>query len=130
MTQRFLPWDFETRSRTIERYGEGMIPAECTSQDWGITYDELEPFYVEAEALYGVAGPGPGMWARVPLQANQRAGVMTQAAFLSVFGKANRSSPITRGVFVLDRLLCAPPDPPPPWSTKITAMGRTCERPM
>jgi gluconate 2-dehydrogenase alpha chain len=42
-TRRFLPWDFETRSRTIERYGKGQIPENCTSQDWGITYEELEP---------------------------------------------------------------------------------------
>ena len=62
--------------------------------------------------LYGVAAP-PTM-TRVQLNGAQRAGVMTQAAFLSVFGKANRSAPILRGVFVLDRLLCAPPDPPPP----------------
>ena len=62
--------------------------------------------------LYGVASPG--VMTRVPLPAGQRGGVMTQAAFLAVFGKANRSSPILRGVFVLDRLLCAPPDPPPP----------------
>lgn len=62
--------------------------------------------------LYGVASPGA--MARVPLQASQRGGIMTQAAFLSVFGKADRSSPILRGVFVLDRLLCQPPDPPPP----------------
>lgn len=62
--------------------------------------------------LYGVASPGP--MTRVPLQPGQRAGVLTQAAFLTVLGKANRSSPILRGVFVLDRLLCTPPDPPPP----------------
>ncbi len=64
--------------------------------------------------LYGVAGPGPGNWARMPLNSRERGGMMTQAAFLSVFGKANRSAPILRGVFVLDRLLCSPPDPPPP----------------
>ena len=56
MTQRFLPWDFETRSRTVERYGEGMIPEDCTSQDWGITYDELEPYYDQFEHLYGIGG--------------------------------------------------------------------------
>ena len=62
--------------------------------------------------LYGVASPGA--MARVPLPGAQRGGVMTQAGFLAVFGKAERSAPILRGVFVLDRLLCAPPDPPPP----------------
>ncbi|OGA37467.1 MAG: GMC family oxidoreductase [Betaproteobacteria bacterium RIFCSPLOWO2_12_FULL_62_13] len=53
---RFLPWDFETRSRTIERYGKNRIPEDCTSQDWGITYGELEPYYDQFEHLYGVGG--------------------------------------------------------------------------
>jgi gluconate 2-dehydrogenase alpha chain len=54
--RRFLPWDFETRSRTIERYGARMIPEGCTTQDWGITYDELEPYYDQFECIYGVGG--------------------------------------------------------------------------
>lgn len=56
LTWRFLPWDFETRSRTLARYGESQIPADCTSQDWGITYEELEPYYDQFEHIYGVAG--------------------------------------------------------------------------
>lgn len=56
MTFRFLPWDFETRSRTIARYGKGAIPADCTSQDWGVTYAELEPFYDTFERVYGIGG--------------------------------------------------------------------------
>ena len=54
--RRFLPWDFEARSRTLARYGKGQIPADCTSQDWGITYDELEPYYDQFEHIYGVGG--------------------------------------------------------------------------
>src|ERR1700693_144798 len=41
--RRFLPWDFETRSQTLERYGKNHFPEDCTSQDWGLSYDELEP---------------------------------------------------------------------------------------
>jgi gluconate 2-dehydrogenase alpha chain len=54
--RRFLPWDFEVRSRTIARYGKSRLPEDCTSQDWGITYDELEPYYDQYEHLYGVGG--------------------------------------------------------------------------
>ena len=54
--RRFLPWDFETRSRTIARYGEQQLPEDCTSQDWGITYEELEPYYDQFEHIYGVCG--------------------------------------------------------------------------
>jgi len=53
---RFLPWDFETRSRTIARYGRDQIAADCTSQDWGLTYDELEAYYDQFEHLYGIGG--------------------------------------------------------------------------
>jgi len=53
---RFLPWDFETRSRTLERYGKQQLPDDCTSQDWGLTYDELEPYYDQFEYLYGIGG--------------------------------------------------------------------------
>src|SRR6476660_3603603 len=35
LTWRFLPWDFETRTRTLERYGENQVAAHCTMQDWG-----------------------------------------------------------------------------------------------
>ncbi|MDQ6997141.1 MAG: GMC family oxidoreductase [Mariprofundus sp.] len=44
ITPRFLPSDFELRSR----YGKG--------EDWPISYDELEPYYVQAEQALGVAG--------------------------------------------------------------------------
>ena len=56
VTYRFLPWEFELRSRTLARYGKTHWPQECTSQDWGVTYDELEPYYDQFEHLYGVAG--------------------------------------------------------------------------
>jgi gluconate 2-dehydrogenase alpha chain len=55
-TWRFLKTDFEYRSHTIERYGASKIPAGCTVQDWGITYDELEPYYDAFEYDIGVSG--------------------------------------------------------------------------
>ncbi|MDQ0114811.1 GMC family oxidoreductase [Paenibacillus harenae] len=55
-TYRFLPYDFEIRSKTIERYGKNKIPAEMTIQDWGITYDELEPYFDKFEKTTGISG--------------------------------------------------------------------------
>ena len=55
-TFRFLPWDFETRSRTLARYGPGVLPADCTAQDWGITYNDLEPYYDRFERTCGISG--------------------------------------------------------------------------
>jgi gluconate 2-dehydrogenase alpha chain len=55
-TFRFLPYDFQIRSKTIERYGKNKIPAEMTIQDWGITYDEIEPYYDKWEKMAGISG--------------------------------------------------------------------------
>ena len=42
---RFLPTDFKQRSHIEQRYGKNFIPADMTIQDWGVTYEELEPYY-------------------------------------------------------------------------------------
>src|SRR5215470_2951706 len=56
LTWRFLPSDFEVKSRTLERYGPKQISEDCTIQDWGVTYAELEPHFDRFEYLYGVSG--------------------------------------------------------------------------
>ncbi len=53
---RFLPYDFQIRSQTIARYGAQMVPDEMTIQDWGVTYEELEPYYTQFDELCGISG--------------------------------------------------------------------------
>jgi gluconate 2-dehydrogenase alpha chain len=53
---RFLPSDFEIRSQVEQRYGKGFIPDGMNLQDWGVTYDDLEPHYDRFEYLCGVSG--------------------------------------------------------------------------
>ena len=53
---RFQPTDFQLRSHMTQRYGAKFIPADMTIQDWGITYDELEPYYDRFERLCGISG--------------------------------------------------------------------------
>ena len=65
MTWRFLPWDFETRSRTVARYGKDAIPADCTSADWGVTYAELEPHYDTFEHVFGIGGKAGNLGGKV-----------------------------------------------------------------
>ncbi len=55
-TWRFHPRDFTIRTSTIERYGASAIPDGMSIQDWGITYDELEPYYDKFEYMAGIAG--------------------------------------------------------------------------
>jgi gluconate 2-dehydrogenase alpha chain len=54
--RRFLPHDFELRSKITERYGAGFLPEGSTIQDWGVTWDEIEPYYDMFEQIYGVHG--------------------------------------------------------------------------
>ena len=54
--RRFLPHDFEMRSRIQQRYGASFIPEECHLQDWGVTWDEVEPYYDQFEHIFGVGG--------------------------------------------------------------------------
>jgi len=53
---RFFPSDFEYRSHTIERYGVDKLPDGNRIRDWGVTYDELEPYYDAWEYDVGVSG--------------------------------------------------------------------------
>ena len=53
---RFYPSDFEYRSYHIERYGESKLPAGNRIQDWGVTYDDMEPYYDKWEYDVGVSG--------------------------------------------------------------------------
>ena len=55
-TWRHSPWSFKMRTNTIERYGEGAIPADATIQDYPMTYDELEPYYDQFEYAIGLSG--------------------------------------------------------------------------
>jgi gluconate 2-dehydrogenase alpha chain len=55
-TWRFHPRDFTMRTSTIQRYGASAIPAGMSIQDWGITYDQLEPYYDKFEYMAGIAG--------------------------------------------------------------------------
>ncbi len=56
MAWRFTPFDFEPYSQTIKRYGKQQIAKGVILQDWGVTYDELEPFYDRFEKIAGVSG--------------------------------------------------------------------------
>jgi gluconate 2-dehydrogenase alpha chain len=53
---RMLPDCFALLSNTIEKYGAERLPEDHSIQDWGVTYDELEPYYSCAELLLGISG--------------------------------------------------------------------------
>ena len=65
----------------------------------------------ELAEIYGVEAPGPG-FRRVDL-GPQRPGVLTRAAFLAAHAYSATSSPVRRGAYVLEQLLCESLSPPP-----------------
>ncbi len=56
VTWRFSPSEFALRSHLTERYGRNAIPEDMTIQDWGISYEDLEPHYDHFERLCGTSG--------------------------------------------------------------------------
>jgi len=72
--------------------------------------------WVDAElaGLYGVPAPGEG-FAEVQLAPeHERAGLLTTAAILTVTGREGVTTPIRRGKFMREALLCHTMPPPPP----------------
>jgi gluconate 2-dehydrogenase alpha chain len=55
VSNRFLPDQFTLATHLREKFGS-KLPDGLAVQDWGLTYDELEPYYWRAEQLMGVGG--------------------------------------------------------------------------
>ena len=54
---RFLPTDFTAYTHNKARYGKAAVEADDMSiQDWGVTYDELEPHYEQFDRICGTTG--------------------------------------------------------------------------
>lgn len=74
------------------------------------------PFSVvtpELARFYGATPPLGTGFEKVDLDATQRRGILTHASVLSLHAAADDSSPIHRGVFVREHILCEPLPPPP-----------------
>jgi gluconate 2-dehydrogenase alpha chain len=55
ISYRFYPEQFHLATFLREKYGK-QLPENVAVQDWGLSYDELEPYYWRAEQLIGVGG--------------------------------------------------------------------------
>ena len=79
---------------------------ELLNTDYTFLNERLAKHY----AIEGVEGPG---FRRVRLSGEQRGGVLTHASVLTVSSYPTRTSPVLRGLWVLENLLGdRPPDPP------------------
>jgi len=72
---------------------------------------------------YGLPHPGNGVQ-RIELPPEtRRGGILSHGSFLVSTSNPNRTSPVKRGLFVLENLLAAEPPPPPPDTPALDEAG-------
>ena len=86
----------------------------ATAQLYGVEIDQTSTDAVQWQAdLEALGFEYDQTFYGVQLNQEERAGVLTQLGFLHAHSKPVYPSPILRGVFVKDRVLCFPAPPPP-----------------
>ena len=90
MTFRFLPYDFEIKSQTDDKYGKDKLSSDYLLQDWGITYDELEPYYDQFEKTLGLSGEDKNPFAG-KRSSDYPTPPMTKTPLLKRFEKATKN---------------------------------------
>jgi hypothetical protein len=79
---------------------------------------------------FGKFGKGGGRqpqndeFRRVTFADSERGGILTQASILTITSNPTRTSPVKRGVWVLEQILGAPPPPPPPNVPELEEKGQ------
>ena len=72
---------------------------------------------------YGIEGVSAKQFGRVKLPDDRRGGLLGQASVLTVSSYPTRTSPVLRGLWVLDTLLGQSPPPPPPDIPELEVQG-------
>ncbi len=102
----------ESMKQELERLAEWTVFDAMDGSFGDLLLSDRSFVDARLAAIYGVAAPAD--WQLVDLDPSQRAGFLTSAGFLASRAHAVNPSPVKRGVFVLEHLLCQPPPPPPP----------------
>jgi hypothetical protein len=111
----FPTWDDELRAamqaETVSFFREfyqGDLPVkQMLTATFGFANQRLAEHY-------GVTGPTGDATERIELAGNaQRVGLLTQGTFLTATSRSTTTSPVVRGKWVLEQMLCTPPPPPP-----------------
>lgn len=55
-TWRFQPEWFRMRSWVDEKYGRDFLGPDVTIQNWGVTWEDLEPHYTTFDKVFGIGG--------------------------------------------------------------------------
>jgi len=105
-----LGWSLaaETKSFFREVLAKDRSVTEFVDSDWTMLNQRLAKHY-------GIPGVDGCEFRKVPLvPAYHRGGVITHASILKATANGTYTSPIKRGVWMLERIIGRPPSPPPP----------------
>ena len=104
-----LRHDFSTEAEAFigSIFLEDRSVLDLLTADYTFLNDRLARHY----GISGVVGP---QFRKVTLTEKERWGLLGKAAVLLRTSYGDRTSPVLRGAWVLDKLLGTPPTPPPP----------------
>jgi hypothetical protein len=104
-----LAADMQTESYMMfgELLGQSRPITDLLNSDFTYVNKNLASFY-------GMTPPTGDGFVKVPLAGSHRAGYLMQGSFLALTSNPTRTSPVKRGKWVLEQLLCSAPPPPPP----------------
>jgi hypothetical protein len=118
--KRFPNWNEPLRAdmkQETSRFVREFLPLSG-SRELGLARLLTEPMtYLSPDLAkhYGVPGPSPDVpWEATSLLGTARRGLLTQGSVLTMTSYPGRTSPVKRGKWILEQLLCSPPPPPPP----------------
>jgi mono/diheme cytochrome c family protein len=98
----------ETRAYFREMIKQDLSVLQIVDSDWTMLNQRLAEHYGIPEV------PGCAVRKTALPTGSHRGGLLTQASVLKVTANGTTTSPVTRGAWVLDRILDRPPQPPPP----------------
>lgn len=110
--------EFDEELRTAMKAEADLFFAEFLKQD-GPSLDKLidSDFTYLNDRLaqhYGLGSGSGDELQRTSLDSKQRGGLLRQGSWLTVTSNPDRTSPVKRGKWILENLLCDAPPPPPP----------------
>ena len=110
--------DFDSAMRKAMRSETELVFEYVLREDRSVLeFIESDYTFLNAKLAthYGISGVEGDTMRRVTLPAGSpRGGFLTQGTVLAVTSNPTRTSPVKRGLFVLENILGTPPPPPPP----------------
>jgi hypothetical protein len=103
-------------ARLMKQETERFVRAVLTESDGRWTTLMSAPWTMADGVLgkyYGVSGGSPDVFQKVSLPLGERAGLLTHGSVMATFASADQTSPIKRGKFFRERVLCQKLPAPP-----------------